>query len=471
MLYYGFYNSINNDRLYDAKDLGRIFDGIINDGVYSTILRQFMVRPGNGRFQVTVDTGRAWFNHTWVYNDSALLLQVEPPCTVVIEINEHDRVNRIRSVKTVTNTSYVHQYPIAMINVGDGSGYISQSQIVNMVGSSSCPIVTGPLQVMNIDQIVAQWASEWRDFTSSRQTEWQKFLTDKDAEVEDYIKNQATTAMERLWATFKSGKEADWNNFKSSRSNEWYSWLNTNTAQFTQQWNQWFHANTVGKSEKWEEWYTKMTTESENQWNTWFEDTTRGQIEKWWEWWEENHKVLTSAMIQLWWEWWNPFKEEKEEMFTTWYTNFTQTSELNWNTWFDAVTTTTEQALSDWWQDHIPVWENQFSDWWDEHPPVWENDFSKWWQEHPPVWEHQWTDWWGKHPLEYEKTYQEWFDKTELEWERLRDKIERWFEDFTSEAAGLKWMPYYNELTDETHDTILDSNGTPIITKNYVNVL
>ena len=37
MLTYGFFNSKNNDRIYDATDFGSIFDGVINDGVYMGI--------------------------------------------------------------------------------------------------------------------------------------------------------------------------------------------------------------------------------------------------------------------------------------------------------------------------------------------------------------------------------------------------------------------------------------------------
>ena len=34
---YGFYNSINGDRKYNALEMSSIFDGIIVDGVYMSI--------------------------------------------------------------------------------------------------------------------------------------------------------------------------------------------------------------------------------------------------------------------------------------------------------------------------------------------------------------------------------------------------------------------------------------------------
>ena len=37
----GFYNSYNGDRRYNAEQMSAIFDGIINDGVFSNIADAF----------------------------------------------------------------------------------------------------------------------------------------------------------------------------------------------------------------------------------------------------------------------------------------------------------------------------------------------------------------------------------------------------------------------------------------------
>ena len=69
-LTYGFYNSVSSDREYDAIDMGRLFDGIILDGVYAALGDYFMVTEnGTPDMNVVVGTGRAWFDHTWSYND------------------------------------------------------------------------------------------------------------------------------------------------------------------------------------------------------------------------------------------------------------------------------------------------------------------------------------------------------------------------------------------------------------------
>ena len=72
---YGFYNSVNHDRKYNAEQISSIFDGIITDGVYHSIGDAFSVTPGTG-MSVNVSSGRAWFNHTWTLNDSMIIVEL-----------------------------------------------------------------------------------------------------------------------------------------------------------------------------------------------------------------------------------------------------------------------------------------------------------------------------------------------------------------------------------------------------------
>ena len=70
---YGFYNSLNGDRKYNAEQISSIFDGLIVDGVFASIGTAFAVEAAGG-LTVNVGIGRAWFNHTWTLNDSILPL-------------------------------------------------------------------------------------------------------------------------------------------------------------------------------------------------------------------------------------------------------------------------------------------------------------------------------------------------------------------------------------------------------------
>ena len=214
----GFFNSLNGDRKYSAEQMAAIFDGVINDGVFANIGTVFSVTADTGN-DVLVGIGRAWFNSTWVYNDAVLPITLDLSevlldryDAVVIEINHSESV-RAASIKVVkgtpssnpqrpsmTNTSDVHQYPLAYIHREAGSGEIVQADITNMVGTSSCPYVTAILQVTNIDNVVAQWESQWDQWfttkTTSGASQLEQWLTEKQAEFNtwfDNMKNQLST--------------------------------------------------------------------------------------------------------------------------------------------------------------------------------------------------------------------------------------------------------------------------------------
>lgn len=175
----GFYNSKNGDRKYNAEQMSAIFDGIINDGVLANIGTAFKVSAATGN-NIIVGIGRAWFNSTWIFNDSILPISLESAPAVlnridavVIEVNRSEEI-RAASIKvikgtdattpsnpTLINTDLIHQYPIAYIYRGANTTSITQGNITNKVGTSSCPYVTGILQVQTIDNIVAQWQAQW----------------------------------------------------------------------------------------------------------------------------------------------------------------------------------------------------------------------------------------------------------------------------------------------------------------------
>lgn len=187
---YGFFNSLNGDRRYDALQLSRIFDGIIEDGVYQNIGDALMVRAGTG-MNVIVGVGRAWFNHTWTLNDAPLPLSIEPSelvasriDAVVLDVNADilTRKNDIIIVKGDPTTQIPQrpilikdenhwQYALSYITIPAMSTEISQSNMVNVVGMSETPFVTGPLKTMSINGMVAQWETQFYEWFSQLETD------------------------------------------------------------------------------------------------------------------------------------------------------------------------------------------------------------------------------------------------------------------------------------------------------------
>lgn len=186
---YGFYDSINHDRTYNARQMSEIFDGIINDGVFESIGSKFMVSAVSG-MQIKVGSGRAWFNHTWTNNDSdmPLTLDAAEPLykridAIVLEVNENQdtRANSIKIIKgtpastpskpTLINTDGIHQHILAWITINGGATAITQANIENAVGTSATPYVTAILQVTNVDQLLAQWDAQFGEWFRNIQSQ------------------------------------------------------------------------------------------------------------------------------------------------------------------------------------------------------------------------------------------------------------------------------------------------------------
>jgi len=176
---YGFYDSLSGDRTYNALQFSSLLDSIINDGVFLSIGDALAVNAGTG-LHVTVGIGRAWFDHTWTYNDSVLTLDITTPHAVldridaiVLETNSESatRANSIKVIDgtpaaspvppTLTHTSTINQYPLAYILVEHNTTQIVQANIQNKIGTSDCPFVTGILQTIDIDLLFAQWQDDF----------------------------------------------------------------------------------------------------------------------------------------------------------------------------------------------------------------------------------------------------------------------------------------------------------------------
>ena len=178
----GFFNSENGDRKYNAEQMSAIFDGIIADGVFTTIGDHMAVSAGTG-MQVLVGTGKAWFDHTWNVNDAAYPLAIAASDVtlsridaIVLETNHSDsvRLNKLRVVQgtvasspakpTLTNSEKVHQHPLAWVTVAPGVTQIAASAIENAVGTSVCPFVTGIIATTAIDDLFNQWNGEFDEW-------------------------------------------------------------------------------------------------------------------------------------------------------------------------------------------------------------------------------------------------------------------------------------------------------------------
>lgn len=226
---YGFYNAINHDRQYDAIQFGQIFDGIIKDGVYETYMKAFIVKESSNEGYVTVQPGRAWFNHTWTYNDADLPVKILESEVVldridalVIDINSelNERQNTLQWVMGTPSSgtpvkpgSFAHtdthnQYPICYVYRHADTEVVVQDDIENAVGTSLCPFVTGVIEGIDVDDLLLQWTAQFRTFMNNKEHEMNMFMTNTEADFFEWMETQKAA-----YAAFLTHNNTAWTNW------------------------------------------------------------------------------------------------------------------------------------------------------------------------------------------------------------------------------------------------------------------
>lgn len=159
-LTFGFYNSQDGDRVYDALDLSSLMEGLLTDGVILDVGNKFIPVAFSG-MTIKVGSGKAWFNNTWTKNDTDMEVVIDDAHstlnridTVVLEIDTTTSV-RTNSIKTLVGdnasspvapdletTSTKFQYPLCDIYIGAGVTEILTGNITVRVGTEDCPYLT-----------------------------------------------------------------------------------------------------------------------------------------------------------------------------------------------------------------------------------------------------------------------------------------------------------------------------------------
>lgn len=256
-LTYGFYNSINGDRKYDAVQLSSIFDGLIVDGVFASIGTAFSVKATAG-LTVSVGEGKAWFNHTWTVNDSELLLDapeseilLDRIDAVVLEINSSEAV-RANTIKFVTgepatypqrpsmvNDTFVHQYPLCFIERKAASTEIRQGDITPMIGSEETPFVAAILKTLSLEELLGKWQDDLDQFVADREHEFDVWFDTKKEELtaehqalQQWIQNEENgyatwlaEMKEQITADLEAEREAfdQWEANEQADFTEWFN--------------------------------------------------------------------------------------------------------------------------------------------------------------------------------------------------------------------------------------------------------
>lgn len=271
----GFFNSVDHDRLYDATDISRLFDGLIRDGIFASIGDCLVVKQSN-QMNVTVGTGRAWFNHTWSYNDALYPVTIPPSeilmdriDAIVLEINsvESVRANSIKLIKgtpastptkpALTNTKEVHQYPLAYVKVGKEVTSIRQADIENCVGTSVCPFVTGILEVISIEQLIPQWKDILNRFVEENTANFNTWMNGEKQEYQDWL-----AAAKKEITDWEATSKSDYQKWYDSIKNGYDQWFATIKAAYDANWST-FQQWEKSSQDEFDQWFENIKNKLE----------------------------------------------------------------------------------------------------------------------------------------------------------------------------------------------------------------
>jgi hypothetical protein len=177
----GYFNSVNDDRPYNAEQMTLYFEGLISNGIYETIGDKFQVTASEG-MTVNVGTGRAMIKSHWIKNDSSLSLSIDAASTqynrmdaivlrydasareIGIVVKKGTETSGMPNAPDITRNNDVYELWLATIRVMKNTTTITQAMITDFRMSALCGYVTGLIQQVDTSTLFAQWQAAYEAY-------------------------------------------------------------------------------------------------------------------------------------------------------------------------------------------------------------------------------------------------------------------------------------------------------------------
>lgn len=187
MVTYGFFNSVNGDRLYNADDISNYFLHLISDGVFATPSNAMQVQASSG-MTVNVSPGWGFIKCKWIHNDAPFALTLDAADIalaridrIVLRLNAADTARSITiAVKKGTPggtptpptlervAGGVWELSLAQIAVAANATAITQANITDeRADTSVCGWVTGLIDQIDTTNLFAQFTAAFNAWFSS----------------------------------------------------------------------------------------------------------------------------------------------------------------------------------------------------------------------------------------------------------------------------------------------------------------
>lgn len=203
---YGYFNSVDGDRKYNADQMSEYFDGLVSNGVYESVGGALQVIAGTD-MSVNVQTGRGIINCKWINNNAVLPLTITQAHAMLDRytavVMKLDITNRLMTITTkdgtaastpvkptLQNDATGVELCLAWIYVDAGATTITQDKIEDARPSSDCGWVTGLIEQVDTSTLFLQWQTAYENYYAEMTEEfdnWFSTLTEE-LNVNTYIK-------------------------------------------------------------------------------------------------------------------------------------------------------------------------------------------------------------------------------------------------------------------------------------------
>ena len=194
----GFYDAVDNDRLYTADQMNMPYKRLISNGVFAqpdgTASTDFQVLAGDGMV-VNVQPGNALCGDKWVESEAAVAIEIAGNTTVNTRIDaiilRVDTNNDSREASIIyrqgtpaadpvgpdlVTTAGIHEFRLANISVGPSASEITQSVIADGRGSADCPWVSTLIWQVDTSTLFLQYQAALTEELQHFSDQWTQFF-------------------------------------------------------------------------------------------------------------------------------------------------------------------------------------------------------------------------------------------------------------------------------------------------------
>lgn len=182
----GFFDSVNQDRLYSAEDMNQPYKRLVSNGVFATPSgtpsNDFRAVEASG-MTVTVKAGQGIFGDKWFSMASDLAVIV--PANSGIEHRLDSIIARVDTRQSVRagsivyrtgvagqnpqppaldTTTDVHEYRLANVLVAAGASEITQANITDTRMTDECGFITALVKTVDTSVLADQWITAFQEY-------------------------------------------------------------------------------------------------------------------------------------------------------------------------------------------------------------------------------------------------------------------------------------------------------------------